>query len=347
MKRSLVLATLLVACGGEKKAEPTTSVEGSGSSAAAAEAGSGEGSGSSDYVPAEYKDGMAQWKDIGVYVDGKPVGFLNWGELPITLKPVFIEDEVSINKPPGCPECPDRKKASMRWYRFIDYFNAIGLDRKKIKIVHVLAPKDTQTIEASTKDLNGPLAKDFLFRFGGLVGGKALPHTPEGFGNGETPDKLMGVMIYIDRKPPVITRQGIELDGVPQSGFVPYYGEPMRGGIHVYLDDKLAAVIKRQELDVKVASKLPTGELQWGLKQFLESNAVDTSKLVEGWVIRNDKREEKIPWSELSTMNFHASSMAKGHVLLGDKKLVVNALALHTRAVKDEELPVVRPDEIW
>lgn len=33
----------------------------------------------SDWVPAEFKTGMLRWKDTGVYVDGKPIGFLNWG----------------------------------------------------------------------------------------------------------------------------------------------------------------------------------------------------------------------------------------------------------------------------
>src|SRR5690606_22458857 len=108
-------------------------------------------------------------------------------------------------KPAGCPECPDRKKASIRFYRFTEYFEALGIDIRKIKMVHVLAPKPSQTIAATGKDLRSPLAKEFMFRFGGYTFGKPLPHTPLGFGNGKTPDKAVGVMIYIDRKPPVIT----------------------------------------------------------------------------------------------------------------------------------------------
>ena len=54
----------------------------------------GTGSGSSTYTPAEFKSGMSKWRDVGVYVDGQPVGFLTFGELPIALKPVLVEDEV-------------------------------------------------------------------------------------------------------------------------------------------------------------------------------------------------------------------------------------------------------------
>src|SRR5689334_23079429 len=33
-----------------------------------------------EWVPAEFKTGAARWKDTGVYLDGKPIGFLTWGE---------------------------------------------------------------------------------------------------------------------------------------------------------------------------------------------------------------------------------------------------------------------------
>src|SRR5262245_54175352 len=47
----------------------------------------------SEWVPAEFKQGMARWKDTGVYLDGKPIGFLAFGELPITLKPTWVKDK--------------------------------------------------------------------------------------------------------------------------------------------------------------------------------------------------------------------------------------------------------------
>jgi hypothetical protein len=300
------------------------------------------------YVPAEFKSGMSRWKDIGVYVDGKPIAFMTFGELPITLKPVWVKDEVSVNKPPGCPECPDRKVAYTRFYRFTDYLKALGIDIKKVKMIHVVGPKLSNTIAATGKDLQSKAADEFMFRFGGLTSGKAIPHTPDNFGNDRSADKISSVMVYIDRKPPTITRDGIELDGVEQLG-VPYYGEPLRGGIRIYLDDKLAAIIKRQELDPKLATTTPDGELHWSLAKFLEKNGVDTSKVVEGWVIRDERRQEMIPWQELSTETFTAASQSgksnQGNVTLGDKKIVVNALALHTRHIDKTELPEIKPDE--
>ena len=359
LKKLAVLLFALAAChdaGGTTKATPKEM--GSAGSAVAVETGSATGSAGSaaepddkeSYVPAEFKSGMSRWKDIGVYVDGKPIAFMTFGELPITLKPTWVKDEVSVNKPPGCPECPDRKVAFTRFYKFNDYLKALGIDIKKIKAIHVMGPKLSDTIVATSADLQSKAADEFTFRFGGLTSGKAIPHSADNFGNDKSPDKISAVMVYIDRKPPTVTRDGIELDGVEQLG-VPYYGEPLRGGIRVYLDDKLAAIIKRQDLDAKAAVQTPDGELHWSLKQFLEKSGVDTSKIVEGWVIRNERREEMIPWAELSTDSFTAASQSgksnAGNVLLGDKKIVVNALALHTRHIDKSELPEVKPDEEW
>ena len=362
--RLLALALCVAACRdatGKQQEKPPPQ-----GSAVVAAAGSGTGSGSAvkmfipqqkppdtppgtnpDYVPAEFKTGMARWKDTGVYVDGKPIGFLDFGELPISLKPTWVKDKVSDDKPPGCPieKCPGWKWSQSRFYKFTDYLKAVGIDIKRVKMMHVYGPKFSQTIAVTGKDLQSKAADDFMFRFGALVGGKAIPHVPPNFGNGKQPDKINGVMIYIDRKPPTITRDGIELDGVPQDG-VPYYGEPIRGGVRVYLDDKLATIVKRQELDPKLAKQTPDGELHWSFADFLKSKGVDASHVVEGWVIRDERRKEKLPWDQLSKMTFSAGSQASGGILLGDGQGIrANAIALHTRAVQPDELPVIQPDE--
>lgn len=354
MLRWGLLALALVACRDatgksedKKTVEPAvapapapapTAAQGSGSAAMP------QGINSEDYVPAEFKNGMARWKDTGVYIDGKPVGFLNFDELPITLKPTWVKDKVSQNKPPGCPECPAWKWSEARFYKFTDYLKAIGVDIHKIKMLHVYGTKLSQTIAVTAADLQRPDAGEFMFRFGAEIAGKPLPHVPPHFGNGKQPDKINGVMIYIDKKPPTITREGLDLDGVPQDG-VPYYGEPLRGGVRIYLDDRLAAIIKRSELDVKKATTTPDGDLHWKLADFLTASGVDTSKLVEGWVIRDGLRKEKIAWADLQKMTFSANDKAHGDVLLGDQKLVTHVLALHTREIKPDELPVIRPEE--
>ena len=294
----------------------------------------------SEWTPAEFKAGMSRWKDTGVYVDGKPVGFLQWGELPITLKPTWVRDKVSDRKRPGTND-PGWKWSQQRFYKFTDYFKAIGIDVRKVKEVHVYGPKLSQTLIATTKDLTGPLAEQFMFRFGGNTAGKAIPAAPGEFGNGKTSDKISGVMVYITKKPPTLIRNvGLDLDGQPQEG-VPYYGEPLRGGVRIYLDDKLAAIIKRQELDPKRATKGTDGELRWKLADVFTAQGVDTSKVVEAWVIRDEKRAEKFSAEMLKTIEFTASAQAHGGVKLTDKKIQANSIALHTREIKQDEIPRV------
>ncbi len=309
----------------------------------------GSGSTSEDsYVPAEFKSGMSRFKDVAVYLDGKPIGFLSFGELPITLKPTWVKHKINIEKKLECKECPIWAWDEQRYYRFTDYLRAIGVDPRTVRQIHVQGPKTTNTIVATGRQLMEPKADEFMFFFGLHIRGKPIPHVPLNFGNGLDPDKITAVMVYVNKTPPTFDHGGYVLDGRPIDG-VPYFGEPVRGGVRVYLDDKLATIIKRQDLDAKLASMGSDSELSWSLWGFFKSRGVDTSKVVEGWVIRDDMRQEKFPAAELATMTFEAPSKSgksqSGAVLLGDQKVVANVIALHTRAIKPDELPVIRPHE--
>lgn len=300
-----------------------------------------------EWVPAEFKKGQARWKDTGVYVDGKPVAFLTFGELPLTLQPTWVKDKVSDRKRPGTND-PGWRWARQRMYKWTDYFKALGIDVRTIKEVHVYGPRETNTLIVTQKDLQRPDTDGFMFRFGANTEGKAIAVTPGRYGNGNVADKVASVMIYVKKKPPtLVPREGFVLDGDPVEG-VPYYGEPIRGGIRIYLDNKLATIIKRQELDPKKATKGADGQLRWKLADVFSAGGVDTSKVVEAWVIRDERRAEKFPAAELAGMTFAATAKAKtkgGGIWLTDKSIRANALALHTKAVTPAELPQITPDD--
>ncbi|MDQ3334153.1 MAG: hypothetical protein M4D80_03260 [Myxococcota bacterium] len=302
----------------------------------------------SEWIPAEFKSGAARWKDTGVYLDGKPIGFLTWGELPIGLKPVWIKDKMSANKRAGTKDLGWRW-GQQRRYRFTEYLTALGLDIAKVKELHVYGPRFSNSVVATTKDLLSPKARDFAFRFGSNTSGKPIPHTPADFASGKPPDKIAAVMIYIEKQPPRLTDEGFDIDGVPQEA-VPYFGEPLRGGVRVYLDNRLAAVIKRQELDPKKATTTASGELEWKLGEFLTAQGVDTSKVAELWVVRGENRAEKIAGAEVGNLVFQASAQAKGGVLLHGPadpgKLVrANVIALHTKPLTPDQMPFTTPDD--
>jgi len=298
----------------------------------------------SEWVPKEFSAGLSKWKDTGVYVDGKPVGFLSFGELPIGCKTSWFRERVSADKRAGTNDS-GWTWARMRYFKFTDYLRAVGVDLAKVKALHVYGPKLTETLVVTGRDLLSPEANKFYFTFGGITSGKALPHAPENFGTGRVGDKITGVMVYVEKKPPVlIDNEGIFLDGVEQTG-VPYYGEPVRGGVRVYLDDKLATVIKRQELDPKLATPGADGEPQWKLAAFLTSHGVDLRRVVEMWAIDNETRSHKFSKTEVTSLTFEASSRSSGGVLLGDKDVPANAIALHSRALRPSDMPIPEQDD--
>lgn len=300
-----------------------------------------------EWVPKENVKGASRWKDTGIYVDGQPIGFLAWGELPLNLKPYWMKDKVSANKRPGTSDLGWRW-ARQRFYRFKDYLAAVGIDPRTIKEMHVYGPKLSDSTVVTGAELASKEGDGFMFRFGANVGGKAIPLVPDDFGNNKKPDKIAGVMIYIKKPPPKWERNvGFTLDGTVQYG-VPYSGEPIRGGIRVYLDDKLATIIKRQDLTPTNAKKNASGELEWSLPEFLAKAGVDTSKVVEVWGIRDERREHKWPASKLPTMTFVAASQAKtkgGGIVIMPDDLRVNHIALHSKPVTPAMMPVITPDD--
>jgi hypothetical protein len=295
-----------------------------------------------DWIPAEFKKGLSRWKDTGVYVDGKPVAFLSFGELPITLEPVWVEEEASIPFKKG-HKGPRVKIVKQRHYRFTDYLRALGVDLAEVKELHVYGPKFTGTIIVGGDELRKK-GKDFLFRFGGDVAGKAIPRVPQGFGNGKSPDKISTVIVYIKKKPPVLVRnQGLVLDGEVQRD-IPYFGEPLRGGVRVYLDDRLATIIKRNQLVWDEAATVIDNVPHYSLAWFLRAEGVGLGKVVEAWIIRDEQRVRKLTADELAQVTFIAGSQKKGEILIGPDKIPAQALALHTSPVGDR-LPKLLPHE--
>lgn len=293
----------------------------------------------SEWIAKEHASGMARWRDVGVYVDGAPVGFLTWGELPIGCKASWLKEKVSADKRYGTAD-KDWTWARKRYYKFTDYLRAVGVDIRKIKEIHIYGPHPSETLIATGRQLQTAAADEFYFSFGANTSGKPIPHAPGGFGNGKIGDKINGVMIYLTKQPPtLVDNEGLYLDGVEQTG-VPYYGEPIRGGVRIYLDDRLAAIIKRQDLDPKKATKASDGSPTWRLGEFLTDHGVDPRRVAEMWTIRDENRSEKFGRAEIAGLWFQANSQAKGGVLLGDAHIRANAIALHTRPLAPADLPI-------
>jgi len=286
-----------------------------------------------------------RFRDTAIYVDGRPVGVLDFGELPLGAKPVWVPEEHSIEFDYGY-KGPRTRTTLARRYRVTDILKAAGVDVARIKEIQAMGTKPTEVTIASGKELRSKKGQDFMIRFGAAVGGKAIPVVPDGFGNGIMPDKLSSIMVYINKKPPTLDRElGLQLDGQTIDG-IPYYGDQMRGGVRVYSDDRLQMAINSQLLeDTPPQSTTTDGKEYWSLVSVLKANGVDLSKVVEAWVIADERRKRKYTRAELDNVTFTVDAEHKNQLLLGDGTVRVDALALHSHALTPDELPQIRPEE--
>jgi hypothetical protein len=140
----------------------------------------------------------------------------------------------------------------------------------------------------------------------------------------------MGLAVYIDKKPPTLNEDGdLELDGKLVDG-VPYFGEPLRGGIRVYKDDVLATVIKRNRLDGKLGVEGKDGSLRYKLAEVLAAEGVSIKDVAQLEVIYDERRAERFDRKAIQSMTFHSSQKARGEILLSES-VSAHALALYTK----------------
>ena len=131
---------------------------------------------------ATHSGGMERFKEAGVYVDGKPLGVMQFGELPVSLKPVWFEERAAVPFKAGDPG-PKFKISKQRRYRFREYLESMGVDVKRVKALHIYGGNQRAVAVSISGD---KLRKndDLLFRFGGGIWGKPLPACPPVIGDG-------------------------------------------------------------------------------------------------------------------------------------------------------------------
>jgi hypothetical protein len=229
----------------------------------------------------------------------------------------------------------------VRRYRFSDYLTAVHVDLEKIKAIHFYGPND-QILALTGKEFRDA-AEFFFFRFGLDTEGKAIAVVPKDVGKNF--DRLMGVAVYVDKKAPVLNDDGdLVLDGKLVDG-VPYFGEPLRGGIRVYRDDVLATVIKRNKLDGKLGVEGADGALRYKLFEVLEAQGVKTRGIAQLEVIYDERRAERFDRKALQKMVFHSSEQAHGELKL-DEKVAAHALALYTKPLPTETAQRIPEEEM-
>jgi hypothetical protein len=272
-----------------------------------------------------------KWRDSAVYVDGVPIAVMWYGELPARLKPVWKDELMTLDSGPGHTG-PTEKKIKIRRYNIVDYLEALNIDLRKVKEAHIYAPSGYPGILSGKELLR--VRKGLQFAFGRETTGKPLIYFPADIQINTTFDHIGAICLYIDKQPPTLTEDGsVLLDGKSQAGIIPYYGEPLRGGIRIYKDDRLAYTIKRKKLQeaMSLSFKGENGELRWNLFQFLGAQKVDTADITAAETVERDLRGARLDRQQLEGAWFTAHPSASGQILLGSERTPVEALMLYTR----------------
>ncbi len=270
--------------------------------------------------------GRDRWRGGGVYLDGQPIGMLRFGELPTKLRPIWETEQHRLPFKAG--EEIRYRETKVPRYRVTDYLSAVGIQLDEVVEVHMHGARDN-AIVLTREDLRRH-PNDVLFKFAGDTFGKPIPIV-RAIAVGTRFDDLMALTIYVKRQPPRLKPDfTLELDGIPVHG-IPYHGEPVREGIRVYVDDRLAAVIKRNQLATG-------GEARWSLASVLEKQGVTTKTLRRLELIHDDVRTNKLAWGKL---DFAFNAGASGEIVIGAQALPAHSIALFTAADPEPPAPTV------
>jgi hypothetical protein len=241
---------------------------------------------------------------------------LRHGELPAGLTPVL---EVQRRRLPFRAGEPIRyRETKVERYRIVDYLHAIDVRLDDITEVHLHGARDS-AIVLTREDLRHH-ADDLLFKFAGETFGKPIP-VIRNVDVGTSFDDLRALSIYVKRTPPhLTTAQTLELDGRPVRG-IPYHGEPMREGVRVYVDGRLATVLKRNQLEA-------TGARSWRLAEVLARGGVAVDRIDRMALVHDEAQGVAHAWQDLE-LTFDPGK--SGEIKLGPDGQPANAIALFTR----------------
>lgn len=239
-------------------------------------------------APAEQKQKQPRMGDAAVYVDGKSVAVLRALELPVGMKPVIT----NVNG-------VERSR-----YGMLTYVKALGVDPAAIKGIHFYGGR---RVAAVSGDEIRKVGDELKFSFTMHDRGKPRIHRAPKMQAELSIDMLTGMVIYVNKEPPVVT----EIDGVSALAYpdgrkvtgVPYADEEQGNGTRVYVDGKLTATLKRKTLSSKALIPGDEAHPRFSLAAYLASIGVDDKgvksvDLVAGDdVVARSKDDSKLTFS--------------------------------------------------
>ena len=262
-----------------------------------------------------------------VYVDGKPIAVAAYGELPAWL-----------------PDHPVKLGDGRTAIRFVlgDYLTALGVDLARVKSIHFYGGRGRIAIMPG--DELRRVKKQLLFSFTNGDSGKMRMHWDGKLEVSDTIDKVQAVAIYIEKKPPAwsTAKWGlIDDNGVKYEG-IPYVDNPLKGGVRIYLDGRLAHLLKRNRTFERGTEphRFVDGVPHFRLFDYLDEENVDTEPVVALELLSKNSVVLRIEGPDLAaqrdTIEMSAPPSIGGRVLVhvgtGDaaRDVEVTAMNLYT-----------------
>jgi hypothetical protein len=284
---------------------------------------------------------FAAFKETWVYVDGVPRGAILFAEIPATLPIAWKDDVEGLDFHPGDPPPHEKKIQLLRW-RLADYFQLIGIDVARIKMVYLHG--------ACYVAIPGPQLRKFADGITFDLTGNDLTKTrfywPRNMRTNTSFDRYAAVSVFIDKPPLTLdVHNNPFIDGVEVNG-IPYHGTPERGGFRVYVDYKLAMVVKRNELGAvgRVA------DTRWDLMKLLASRGVKVQPVAGDLVIAQglaEQRRDRVDEDYVKNLEVGVNSQASGTLLVGKDNRPATALHLYTRGHVPPVLPMPETQRDW
>lgn len=274
------------------------------------------------------KGGFAMFKEAWVYLDGMPVGILREVELP-PLPETWVDEIEYLDFNAGDPGPHERVFQVRRW-KLADYFEAIGIDLKKIKQVAIHGGRGSVLVPG---DAFRKKKDEFLFDLTGTTEMKLRVWLPMGHDFNTSFDRYAAVSVIVDKPALTVDEENdLVLDGVVLEG-IPFYGQPLRGGIRVYLDGKLAIIIKRNSLGDE--GRVAPGKDEWSIPKLMEARGLDPDQVGAADLLDAEGKPTRL--ESIADLSFQTSSQAQGAILMSNGQLT-NAIQLWTKG----KVPPVR-----
>lgn len=224
--------------------------------------------------------------EVPVFVDGKPVAVLRYGELPRNME--LLAD-------------PEQPKGRKYLYRLQDYLTSVGVNVAAIQTMHLRDLREkVVTVEGAElrRDKNR-----FMFAF--MQGTTGIAHTQwstEGLKDGLHIDEIAMINIYaktpaaeVDRERHCYVKEGQCTSELPAGLEAPK-------GTRVYLDHRFLGYVKRRSLsDSMIVGRLDDGSYRYSLAKFAAGVGVNDGEIANVEITSGDEvvaRLDKKSWIE-------------------------------------------------